>query len=1122
MGGYGVSEVSAWLEGLGLGNYARAFEAHEIDFAALPHLTDSMLERIGLPLGPRARLLAAISELGPPPTPKPEPRPEARPQGRPRGERRQAERRQITVMFCDLVDSTRFSGALDPEDFGSMMQAYQKACVAIIDRYEGHVSQYRGDGIEAYFGWPAVYEDSAERAVRAGLEVVEAVKAIPGPEPLQARVGICTGMLMVSEAGLGDSSKPSGAVGEALHVASRLQALAAPSSVLIAEPTSRLVSGRFELDDLGVQDMKGVAPPAHAFRVGGVREDASRFQAARAATLTPLVGRRTELAFLQERWQDAKEGEGQTVCISGIAGIGKSRIIHEIKQRIRTEPHFTLSFQCLPHCTESPLFPIIQHIERLADFASGDSNRIKLEKLDRFIARATNHKDKALPLLAEMLSIPFEGRHAPHPLSAQQGKSQTLFVLVELLLGLAAQNPVLCVVEDAQWIDPSTQELLDLLAGQLERARILLIVTHRPEYRGIRGNASGLSVTRLGRRDLAEMARLALRDETVAPAVMTRIIEGSDSIPLFVEELARGAVESGAVSQATAGDQRLEPSPPLVPESLRDSLVARLDRAPGARSLAQIAAVIGREFSYDILRHVSSLSSAELDSTLAHLEQSEIVHLIDTKASLRYAFKHALVRDAAYESLLKSSRAEIHARVAAVLEKERPDIVAGQPELLGYHYGMARNADVAAQYWIAGGRRARSRSGNLEAISQFQKALEFLESLPDTPERVAKELESQLSLGLCFIAVQGYSAEDTRKSFERARSLSAGVGDSQKEIQATFGLWGHYWMRARHDSAIELGQTLLAKAEQCGDPLSLSVGHRVLGSTLFTQGDFVSARAHLEQALALGQRAAAEEASLSYAVDPRIASQLILAWDLWVLGFADQALHNAFQALALATERADPYSVAFAHYVTSAVQLLRGEFDNALAHADQSQTVSGEHRINLYALYSRFGRGCALAKMGQPQEAIAEIEEGIEQARRSNLGYMQGFMLGWLAIVQAETGDPETALATIKGALRQVNDVSGHAWEAELRRLQGEVLLMARPDAADATERSYNDAIAVAQKQHARSLELRATTSLARLLRSQGRNEEARRRLAPILDWFSEGFDTADLAEAKKLLATLG
>jgi class 3 adenylate cyclase/tetratricopeptide (TPR) repeat protein len=1119
-----LPDVSAWLQELGLGRYAKAFEDNEIDFDSLPYLTEKMLEQIGLPLGPRARLLAAISELasGPARETKPAEAAKARATAVPT-----AERRQITVMFCDLVDSTKLAARLDPEDFGSVMKAFQSACAVVIERYAGHVSQYRGDGIEVYFGWPAAHEDAAERAVRAGLEVIEAVKAIPGPEPLSVRVGISTGMVMVSDTGaLGDPAIPSGAVGGTLHVAARLQALATPNSVIISESTSRLISARFDQEALGAQDLKGVAEPVRAFRVRRVREDSSRFEVAHVKAMTPLVDRRAELAFLQQRWREASEGEGQAVFVSGVPGIGKSRLVHELEQSLAGESHFTLHFQCLPHCMQSALFPVIQQIERLGELAADDSDEIKLKKIERLLLRATKRVDKVLFLIAQMLSVPVETRPPLLSLTAQQLKMQTLFVLVELLLDLSANKPVFCLLEDAQWIDPSTQELLELAARRIEKAPILLVVTHRPEYQlrgGMQANVSGVTITRLGRRDVTEMAVLALREQTVPAAVMKRIIDDCDSIPLFIEELARGAVQSGGFHEREVNDSSVEPAPSLVPDSLRDSLVARLDRAPQARTVAQMAAVIGREFGYDMLLHVSSLASSELDSTLEHLTQSEIVQLIDNRPTPRYAFKHALMRDVAYESLLRSNRRDIHARVAATLEKEWPDIVAGQPELLAYHYSLAGKAEFAVRYWLMGGRRARSRSANLEAIAQFQKALECLHFLPETPQRAATELDIQLSLGLCFIAVQGYSADDTRKAFERACILSAQLADPQKEIQSIFGLWGHHWMRARHDRAIELGETLLAKAEQFDDPITLIVGHRSLGSTLFTLGNFVQAREHLLRAVALGQRAAHDQSSLSlsYAVDPRIAAQLMLAWDLWILGYPDQARGSVLEALQHASERADPYTLAFAHYVTSAVHLLRGEFQESLGHADRSLALSREHRFNLYALYSRFGRGCALAKLGQEQHAIVEIQEGIEEARRSNLGYMRGFMLGWLASVQLQIVDAEAALSTVDEALQQINDIAGRAWEAELRRLRGDILRVARPDAPEAAECSYNDAIEVARRQQARSLELRAAVSLARLLHQLGRTDEARARLSGVLGWFAEGAGTADLQEAKLLLDDL-
>ena len=1116
-----MRDLEAWLQKLGLSRFAKVFEENEIDFEALPYVTENMLTQIGIPIGPRAKLLAGISELASLAASAPENRPPEQVQGESTAMRRHAERRQITVMFCDLVDSTKLAERLDPEDFRAVMEAYQKACGAIIERYDGHVAQYRGDGIDVYFGWPCAHEDAAERAVRAALDIVEAITAIPAPEPMAVRVGISTGIVVVGETRWGDPSTPPGAVGKTLHVAARLQALAPPNSVVIAETTSRLVPGRFDQDDLGPQTLKGIADQLHAFRVYQVREGSSRFQADRARIITPLVGRQVELAFLQQRWRDASDGEGQAVFISGVSGIGKSRIVYELEARIEREQHFSLTFQCLPHCTQSALFPVIQQIRRFGDLQREDSDEALLDKLERLLSLATKQVEQAMPFVAEMMSIPIGSRYGAPALSAQQMKAQTLFVLVELLLNLSAKRQILCILEDAQWIDPSTQELLDLLVARIEKARILLVVTHRREYQ-VRslGNVSGLTLTRLKRRDTAEMVRLTFGDRTISTAAMNRIIDETDAIPLFIEELARGVIESGRAGPLDANAPHTNlPASWSVPESLRDSLAARLERVPKARNVAQTAAVIGREFSYDMLLQVTSpaLSNDELDSMLAHLKQHDIVRLIDNKPTVRYEFKHALVRDAAYESLLISSRREVHSKIASIIQNDYPEVVAGQPELLAFHYGLAGNPESAVRYWLLGGHRARSRSANIEATGQYQRALEFLMSLPDRPERRAMELEIQLSLGLSCIAVRGYSSDDTRKAFERACSLSAELGDPRKELQALFGLWGHCWMRAHHDRAIELAEKLLAKANQVRDLMALILGYRSLGSTLFTLGDFIRAREYLDRAVALGQQSTTGDLFLSYAVDPRIAAQLMLGWDLWILGYPEQGLRNVLHALSEANRQNEAYTAALAHYVTSTVQLLRGDIQDALVNADQSLALAKEHRINLFALYSQFGRGCALAKLGQKEQAIFEIREGIEEARRSNLGYMRGVMLGWLATVQTEAGDPEGALSTVDEALKQTDDIAGRAWEAELRRLRGDILLAARPDTEVEAERSYNDAIMVARTQSARSLELRAATSLARFLRAQGRHDEARALLIPIFNWFTEGLDTADLKEAKQL-----
>jgi tetratricopeptide (TPR) repeat protein len=653
----------------------------------------------------------------------------------------------------------------------------------------------------------------------------------------------------------------------------------------------------------------------------------------------------------------------------------------------------------------------------------------------------------------------------------------------------------------------------------INKWRILLIATHRPEYQfRSHGNARGLTMNRLKRRDAAEMARLAIGDREISNDAMTRIVDESDLIPLFLEELARGTVDSPSTRSPLVHDPASES---VIPESLRDALAVRLDRAPKARNVAQMAAVIGREFSYDLLSRLTLLADADLEVALTHLRDSDIIQVLESRPVVRYSFKHSLVRDIAYDSLLKSSRREMHLKIATILTQETTGPEAAPPELIAYHYTLAGNAELAVKYWLLGGRRARTQSAHLEASVQYQKALELLRLLPDTVERRATELDAQLSLGGCFIAMFGYSSNETRDAFESSYKLSSELGDWRKEFQANFGLWGHFWMRAQHPRAQELAETLLAKADQFHDLTGLTVGWRALGSTLFTFGDFIRARSHLERAVELGGRSGREELSLTFAVNPSIAAQLMLAWTLWILGYPDQARRDVMQALSRATELGDAYTAAFAHYVTSVVQLLCGEFERSLASADRSLALSREHRINLYALYSQFGRGCAHARMGKIELGMFEIKEGIEEAGRSKLGYMRGFMLGWLASVQAESGQPERALSTLDEALEHTNDVTGRAWEAELLRLRGDVLLAMHSDAFAQAER-YEKAIRVAQKQSARALELRATTSLARLLDAQGRRSEARAKLSAAYEWFTEGFDTADLKAARQLLDELG
>lgn len=1151
-----MRDVTEWLRSLGLERYAAQFAAQEIDLATLPLLTDAHLTQLGLPIGPRARVLAAIESMRAQPATVADIRESSvagPPDDAPVIDSIEGERRRITILFADLADSTSLAARLDPEDLRALMQQYQLACAQVIDRYGGHVAQYMGDGIMAYFGWPSAQEDSAERAVRAGLDLVAAVKALRSAETLTVRVGINTGTVVISDTGHGDPSIPQAAAGVTPHIAARLQSLAAPNSVLISDSTSRLVGAACEQEALGPQVLKGVADAVPVYRV--TQMHTRRFAANRTRALTPFVGRQAELGLLQQRWRDAQDGEGQVVYVSGVPGIGKSRIVHELEQRIAGAVQFRLRFQCTPHDAQSALRPIIRGLAWAADMDDDDAPDVKLAKIRRLLELSADHVEAALPLWADLFAVPLPANVARHPASAQQQKDQTLFLLADVLAGLSRRGNVFCLLEDAQWIDPSTQQLLTLIPPRIEHASVLFVVTHRPEYQpqlGERGNTSTLAIARLGRRDMVEMATAALQARASEQGLVQRILDAAEAIPLFVEELARGAIESPHGAQPPAAGAAREVGESSVPSALRDALVARLDRAPQGRHIAQIAAVIGREFPITLLRRVTSLPESELEATLSYLVRSQILLQMEREPVARYGFTHALLRDVAYESLLRSTRRELHLRVAAALEQESPELQTTQPELLAYHRSEAGDVPAAVSHWLAGAKLARARWSHREAIAQLQSALRLLGTQPASAQRDARELEATLLFGLSLIAIEGYSSPAARDAFERARTLGAAHGDPQRNLQALFGLWGHYWMAARHDRAIELARELAAQGASLGQPESIAIGQRALGSTLFTLGAFIPARDHLLEAMRILGTDAAPAAS--YAVDPRIAAQLLLGWNDWFLGFADRALGNVEAALARAQASHDPYSMAFAHYVNSAVHLLRGNAQAALDHAERSHAIATEHRISLYALYSQFGRGCARALLARQNRgegrrensnaadpvhgtvdalahpapdvagALADIQAGIDAARASELGYMRAFMFGWLARTHLDRGESQQAARALDEASKHVDDIAGRAWEAEVLRLRGDLMLAAdgtTPARIDDAARCYTESLAVARTQQAHALELRAGMSLARLHANQGNAAAARAVLAPLVAWFGEGAATSDLRDAHALLKAL-
>ncbi|MBS1236389.1 MAG: adenylate cyclase, partial [Proteobacteria bacterium] len=832
--------VKQWLDELGLPQYAELFADNDVDFEALCLLTDAELEKVGVSLGHRKKLLKALGELGERRAPAPGTELVGPNLGPPDASSSEAERRQLTVMFCDLVGSTELSTKLDPEQLRDLMQAYQCACREAIEHYEGHIAQYLGDGLMVYFGWPRAHEDDAVRAIRAGLEVTQAISELQTSVPMRARVGIHTGLVVVGETGRGDASSPKAAVGETPNIAARLQALAEPGSVVVSERTRGLAAGLFEYAELGTPPLKGVAEPLRAFRVIGSRATDSFFDASRSeSALTPLVGREEEVALLLRRWQQAQEGEGQVVLIGGEPGIGKSRLTRVLQERLASENYIALRYQCSPFHVHSALHAVIEQLERAAGFTRDDTPEQRLDKLEAVLAGGKARVAEVAPLLAAMLSLPLD-RYPPLNLSPQKQRDKTLEALAGQVEALAQRQPVLMIYEDVHWIDTTTQEVLDLLVPRLLTLPVLLILTHRPEYSAKwagQAHATLLGLTRLGSRQGAELVTRVAGRKALPAEVLERIVAHTDGVPLFVEELTKSILESKLLREEGSRYVLEGALPTLaIPTTLRDLLIARLDRLGPARELAQIGACIGREFSYDLLAAVSPQQGAKLDAAVGKLTASGLLFRRGTPPEATYTFKHALVQDAAYDSLLKSRRVQLHAQIAQVLEKRFRESAVIAPELVARHYTEAGLATQALPYWRQAGETAYQRSANQDAITHLRQGLTLLQALPDGAERAHIEVGLHAFLGLASAAAKGYASPEAEDAYRKAHELCRQIGGAAQLFPVIYGLFMFHWTRGNLELAHQFAEQLLAAGESVGDVSLRLVGESALGNILWHMG----------------------------------------------------------------------------------------------------------------------------------------------------------------------------------------------------------------------------------------------------------------------------------------------
>jgi class 3 adenylate cyclase/predicted ATPase len=1116
-----VQQIADWLEKLGLSEYAQRFAENDIDFTILGDLTDQDLENIGVAsLGHRRKLLRAITELN---------RAAFVPadSAARRLPRDEAERRHLTVMICDLVGSTALSTRLDPEDMRAVIDAYHAACARITRSYDGFLAEFRGDGILAYFGYPRAHEDDAERTVRAGLDILAAVAQLEtrAPEPLAVRIGIATGLVVVGDpSGMG-ALREHALVGDAPNLAARLQALAEPGTIVVAASTRRLLGDLFRLRDLGRHEIKGIAEPVAAWAVEGVSASESRFEAVRAAGLTDLIGRKDELDFLLARQRAAWKGQGQIVLIAGEAGIGKSRLAAALAERIVGEPHTRLRYQCSPYDTNSALRPFIVQLERAAGFKADDTSEQRLDKLEAILAVDASRIEGVAPLFATLLSIPLGERYPPMALSPMQERRRTLAALLDQFEALARRQPTLVLFEDTHWADATSLELLDLTVERVRQLPVLALFTFRPEFEppwiGL-PNVSTLTLGRLDRNEVESMVARVTGGLAPPPEVMKQIVDKTDGNPLFVEELTKAVLETGILVEDADGYRLDGPLLPLaIPATLQDSLMARLDRLAPVKEIGQIGATIGREFSYSLMRVLIGRDETALKNALAQLEQAGLVFRRGEQPEAVYSFKHALVRDAAYESLLKSRRHQLHGQIARMLEEKFPDIVASQPEILGYHFTEAGLFEPAIDYWLKAGKLAARRSANAETLNHLARGLELLPNIDDLMLRNKLELLLQTSLGNSLRATEGWSTDSVKHAYTRALQLCKESGFDEYTMPAAFGLWTWNFVHASLGEAQAFAEHLVHTADNVGDSVYKVLAHEALGFTLFAQGKFVAAHTALERSISMCEDNKVGAYLDLSAQDPRVHVRLYDGMALWLLGYPDRALRICTEARRYAQASRHPFSEAMARTISLRVHQFRGESAIVAGQANAAIALCEEHEFVHYLAMALILRGWAKAQQGELDEGIAEIQEGLEKARATGALLFESYTLGLLADACLKNESYRQAFEFLGQArLRLEEESSERYYAAEIYRLLGETYLRSHQD-LDQAERFLCKGLEIAREQNAKSLELRLSLSIYDLYELGPSTDEYRSQLGEIYGSFSEGFNTNDLAGAKARLKML-
>ncbi len=1109
-----MEELAPLLEALGLQRYGPTFVANDVDFAALRLLSEADLKELGLSLGHRRKLMAALAGVAPAAGAAP-----------PAVAEPSTERRQLTVMFCDLVGSTALTAALDPERMERLLCDYQDVCAGEIARFDGFVEHFFGDGVLAYFGYPRANEDAAERAAWAGLGVAEAVRRLPTPlgTPLAVRVGIASGLVVTRGRVLRGGVNEHPVVGQTVQLAARLQACAAPGTVVVASGTHRLIEGLFEFEALGACTLKGLPTTEQVWRVTAKRTAATRFEATHRGGAATLVGRDQELALLLDRWELARAGDGQVVLLSGEAGIGKSRISQALCDHALAEFHCAVRYQCSPFHSNSALQPAIAFLERACAISPDDPAETRWAKLERWASGMAEAVRAGVPLLAALLGLPARA-HPPAPApSPEQQKERLLVLLAELLTG-GKDGPILFLVEDVHWIDPTTRELLDLCIERAPASHCLVLLTCRPDFQhGWAGRAgvTGLVLNRIGRRQSADLVESVAGGTRLPEEVLEQIVGKTDGVPLFIEELTKAVLESGLLRKTAEGYALAGPLPPLaIPTTLQDSLLARLDHLGAAKEAAQIGSVIGREFSRAAVAALSSQDAGALDGALQQLVAAGLVHQHSRPAGAAYTFKHALVQEAAYGTLLLSRRQHLHARCAEALQAIAPELAEREPEVLARHYTEAGFAERAVELWLTAGRRAAERSANLEAIGHLRKGLAVLSDLPAGEVRARYELLLQLDLGIPLMACRGYAAPETGEAFQRASDLAEQLGDNLQRTRAFYGLFAYYCQLGENRVAEALAARLLRLATETGDRDVAAIARRILGTARYLLGDHAGGRVEIEASLQLQDAAMHRPLVHRFGQEQRSAGLATLVTIQWVEGRPDTASRTSLAAVEAARASGHANSLGFAlAYGACPIAILRGDWDLAEQLVGMLLDHAQDHRLGLWHAHALAYRGEVLAERGEFAAALADFRAGLLKFQAVVSGIRLPAHQGAFAETLGRAGQLQEALATAEDAVGLAERREERWCLPELLRIKGDIL--AACGSAERAEAALLEAVSLSRRQAMRGWELRACLSLSRLWRGSGRLAEASGLVATALAPFTEGEATADILDARRQLSEM-